>query len=443
MLDSQLEALWWQGIEQWYNDQNYAEAMQLWETALDATSYADQSLESILQLDNANSQHTNNTKAAPLWLFLAGCYLDAGQYENARRSLRVCIRDCCTAYKDDGASNSNSQGVVVGLLQRALVEYMASYDESNTTTTHKSRRILELVRDSRVASQLVDSNFYKDPYFRPGFMYPNVSTQPHYADQERPAWCSNVLEANFSMIRNEFATLCAHHTEHFYAVGGGSHRGGAGQHDARVVSKGGDWKEVVLFAAHGKQCHLVPQTSRLIQRYIPDAVALARSGGGEVIFSILAPRTTIHAHCATTNLRLTAHLGISIPDDTSKCRIRVADKWHNWQVGKVLVFDDAYEHQVENNTDSTRVVLLLRFWHPNLPVQERQGAIEHAARDKEWDRVRRYNPPLPTTKHAVVTDRAMEQSVCDQCARTGYESLRVRPRSFEERMVCVCGAEIR
>ncbi len=45
-----------------------------------------------------------------------------------------------------------------------------------------------------------------------------------------------------------------------------------------------------------------------------------------MIFSALAPRTTIAPHCAATNLRLTVHLGLLVPPaDAGECSLRVGD----------------------------------------------------------------------------------------------------------------------
>jgi aspartyl/asparaginyl beta-hydroxylase (cupin superfamily) len=42
----------------------------------------------------------------------------------------------------------------------------------------------------------------------------------------------------------------------------------------------------------------------------------------------------------------------------------------SWQEGKCLVFDDSFEHEVWNKSDSERVVLLIQFWHPDLTEAE-------------------------------------------------------------------------
>jgi aspartyl/asparaginyl beta-hydroxylase (cupin superfamily) len=50
------------------------------------------------------------------------------------------------------------------------------------------------------------------------------------------------------------------------------------------------------------------------------------------------------------------------------CAIRVGDEVRTYREGELMVFDDSWEHEVWNRhpTDG-RVVLLVRFWHPDLP----------------------------------------------------------------------------
>eukprot|EP00392_Amoebophrya_sp_AT5.2_P014206 g14349.t1 len=48
------------------------------------------------------------------------------------------------------------------------------------------------------------------------------------------------------------------------------------------------------------------------------------------------------------------------------CAIRVGQDWKQWEQGKVLLFDDSFEHEVVNKTPERRVILLIRFWHPQI-----------------------------------------------------------------------------
>ena len=38
-----------------------------------------------------------------------------------------------------------------------------------------------------------------------------------------------------------------------------------------------------------------------------------------------------------------------------------------WQAGKMLIFDDTYEHEAANRSkEEERVVLIVDIWHPDL-----------------------------------------------------------------------------
>eukprot|EP00747_Dinoflagellata_sp_TGD_P204401 gnl/TRDRNA2_/TRDRNA2_78072_c0_seq1.p1 gnl/TRDRNA2_/TRDRNA2_78072_c0~~gnl/TRDRNA2_/TRDRNA2_78072_c0_seq1.p1 ORF type:complete len:375 (-),score=75.53 gnl/TRDRNA2_/TRDRNA2_78072_c0_seq1:20-982(-) len=84
-----------------------------------------------------------------------------------------------------------------------------------------------------------------------------------------------------------------------------------------------------------------------------------------VNFYSLAPGAHIIPHLGN-DARLTAHLALEVPAG-NQSRIRVADRIVNYtHAGQVLVFDDAYEHEVWNDSNETRYVLGITFWHPEL-----------------------------------------------------------------------------
>ena len=101
------------------------------------------------------------------------------------------------------------------------------------------------------------------------------------------------------------------------------------------------------------------------------AAQMARDGVGEVTFSCLSPGAHLKPHCGSTNTRLTAHLPLLVPDGV--CSIRCGEEVRTYREGELIIFDDSYEHEVwhKGGADSgVRVVLLLRFWHPDLPPSE-------------------------------------------------------------------------
>ena len=50
----------------------------------------------------------------------------------------------------------------------------------------------------------------------------------------------------------------------------------------------------------------------------------------------------------------------------------VGEEWRGWQEGECIVFDDSWEHEVFHKGNSDRIVLLINFWHPDLPASERR-----------------------------------------------------------------------
>jgi aspartyl/asparaginyl beta-hydroxylase (cupin superfamily) len=106
-----------------------------------------------------------------------------------------------------------------------------------------------------------------------------------------------------------------------------------------------------------------PKTVELLQRWF-------RSELGEPVtaqFSTLRAGAHIPPHCGVSNVFLTAHLGLIVPQG---CRIRVGNERRHWSEGRGFVFDDSFEHEVWNESDSMRIVFIARFYHPALTELE-------------------------------------------------------------------------
>ena len=131
--------------------------------------------------------------------------------------------------------------------------------------------------------------------------------------------------------------------------------------DQYRIATADNWKTLFLYGFGSKletNCKQAPVTADII----------GRSGKiHTAFFSILAPGYHIPAHTGVTKGILRAHLGLIIPEEREKCRIRVGEQFMNWENGKVFVIDDTYDHEVWNDTDEERVVLLLDFNRPMRP----------------------------------------------------------------------------
>ncbi len=128
--------------------------------------------------------------------------------------------------------------------------------------------------------------------------------------------------------------------------------------DQQRISKGDNWK-TFGFYIYGKRvddnCAVCPRTAALL-----DTLPGVRSA----MFSILKPRYRIAAHKGPTRAVIRAHLGLKVPADWRNVWIRVDDQILHWQEGKVMLFDDTYEHEVHNDTDELRAVLFLDIDRP-------------------------------------------------------------------------------
>ncbi len=98
---------------------------------------------------------------------------------------------------------------------------------------------------------------------------------------------------------------------------------------------------------------------------------------GLIYVSKLAANSRVATHRGPTNLRLRCHLGVQIPK--GDCGIRVDAEYQTWREGKCLVFDDFYHHEVWNETNEERVVLIVDLWNPQLSARERRrlAGIQH------------------------------------------------------------------
>jgi len=88
----------------------------------------------------------------------------------------------------------------------------------------------------------------------------------------------------------------------------------------------------------------------------------------------MKPRTSIKPHSDFTNFVLTSHLPLVIPENGSnKCRLSVGDETRQWLEGKIILFDTSIYHDAINDSDEMRYILMLRIWHPDLTIEERQA----------------------------------------------------------------------
>ncbi|XP_077022966.1 aspartyl/asparaginyl beta-hydroxylase isoform X3 [Tamandua tetradactyla] len=131
----------------------------------------------------------------------------------------------------------------------------------------------------------------------------------------------------------------------------------------------GDWSQFTLWQQGRKNenaCKGAPKTCALLETF-PETTGCRR---GQIKYSVMHPGTHVWPHTGPTNCRLRMHLGLVIPKEG--CRIRCANETRTWEEGKVLIFDDSFEHEVWQDASSFRLIFIVDVWHPELTPQQRR-----------------------------------------------------------------------
>lgn len=132
----------------------------------------------------------------------------------------------------------------------------------------------------------------------------------------------------------------------------------------------GDWSQFTLWQQGRKNensCKGAPKTCSLLEKF-PETTGCRR---GQIKYSVMHPGTHVWPHTGPTNCRLRMHLGLVIPKEG--CKIRCANETKAWEEGKVLIFDDSFEHEVWQDATSFRLIFIVDVWHPELTAQQRRN----------------------------------------------------------------------
>ena len=162
------------------------------------------------------------------------------------------------------------------------------------------------------------------------------------------------LTANWQAIRDEVLEILKHReaVPVFQEV----------STDQKRIAKDTSWRTFILYGfgvKAEKNCRQAPVTSALLEQ-IPHLQT--------AWFSIHAPGYHIPAHRGVSKGIIRGHLGLMVPADREKCRMRVGEKICVWREGEIFVFDDTFEHEVWNDTEEERVILLFDFDRPMRPL---------------------------------------------------------------------------
>ena len=125
------------------------------------------------------------------------------------------------------------------------------------------------------------------------------------------------------------------------------------------------WQKISLFAwglEVPQNMTAFPKTAELV-RTVPRLM--------QATFYMLGGHSHILPHTGVTSLVLRAHIGISCPP--SDCALRVDNQVESHEDGKLMVFDDMFEHEAWNRTDQDRYVLHFDFFYDHVPPEKQQA----------------------------------------------------------------------
>ena len=206
----------------------------------------------------------------------------------------------------------------------------------------------------------------QDPRQRPKFLYiPGLPDAPYHNPYLQP-WAERLASA-FPDIREEAIALLNKDGvfESFLTFGPGVDRSAyvAGQGENPSWDAFFFYRRGRKFDANHQRC---PKTSAVLE-----SIELCRvqAQAPEVCFSVLAPGSHIMPHYGVTNSRLVLHLPLLVPQD---CALNVIGAGaHAWREGELMMFDDTFQHEAWNRSESPRIILLMDCWNPHLSSLEK------------------------------------------------------------------------
>jgi hypothetical protein len=142
---------------------------------------------------------------------------------------------------------------------------------------------------------------------------------------------------------------------------------GQGFHEeAENIQRTGSWTVFMLWEGGRRRednCARVPKLASILA-----GDPQVRLASGLVYLSRLAAHTHIAPHRGPSNFRVRLHLPFQVP--IGDCAMRVGSEIRGWTEGKALIFDDLYEHEVWNETEQDRIVLVADLWPASMNASE-------------------------------------------------------------------------
>lgn len=166
-------------------------------------------------------------------------------------------------------------------------------------------------------------------------------SEPSFFDITKKNWTA-LLEQSYPIILKEFEQIIASRDKNIIPY-----------YNQNLASNAENWTIFPLYMwgkKNKENCDKCPQTTKVIESI---------SAMTTCTFSILKPNTSIKPHCGDSNVMYRCHLTLKSPGLLPEIGMRVKNETTSWVDGKLLGFCDAHEHEVWNNTNQERWVLII------------------------------------------------------------------------------------
>lgn len=280
------------------------------------------------------------------WVFAHSPYLKNSYLDNSAPNFLV-----------DISIKANS----VARDERYRTQHLAVQKLFNKEFAKEKSRFDDFLENFHGIKRLMPNHRLQKPSYH---LYPGLRTQPFYDPTEFPEL------VDFKDFLNDISeeVLLLYSTKQ--GVTPYIHEARTGNNGLDILANSYQWSAIHLFKG-GKPVESAllscPTTSDWLKR-----LPLPKMEGHspEAFLSILKPNTEIKPHFGLSNLKLTLHLAINIPE---LCSITVGTETRSWTQGELLIFDDSFIHEAENKSKENRVVFITEIWHPDLTLPERKA----------------------------------------------------------------------
>lgn len=239
--------------------------------------------------------------------------------------------------------------------QQSLEQAVADARPADPVASTRLSHSLDMLKGERQVFQQQPSAFY----------YPYLA-QRQFFEREEFGWVE-ALEAATPAIRDELVALVESDADFRPYVENDPdrpHRDFHGLNDNRDWTALYLWRDGKRVEDNARRC---PTTMEALSRVPLSAIG---SRTPAVLFSRLEPGAHIPPHSGMLNCRLICHLPLIVPPG---CWLRVGNETRQWEEGKLLIFDDSFEHEAKNPTGQMRIILLFDIWRPELGEEERSA----------------------------------------------------------------------